>query len=177
MLRERRTIIDPTVVPFATMFVGRPGVMDPGAAEVADRLPPLVRRGFVSGGLPWVRINDMMPGVQYSVVSFGPRLLDREPNIGERVTIAHLEAMRMYNEGKTERTLKIMASALGVKPDELREICWPRMREDGMIDTASLIDFQKWALARGELERVVPASQFWDSRFVEAANRALSQAR
>ncbi|MGH7694343.1 MAG: amidohydrolase family protein [Gemmatimonadaceae bacterium] len=52
LLREHRTVIDPTVVTFETMFVGRPGVMDPGSAEVADRMPPLVRRGFLGGGLP-----------------------------------------------------------------------------------------------------------------------------
>ena len=49
-LRERHTAIDPTVVTFEPMFVGRPGKMDPGAAEVADRLPPTVRRYLSAGG-------------------------------------------------------------------------------------------------------------------------------
>jgi imidazolonepropionase-like amidohydrolase len=52
LLRDRGTVVDPTVVTFETMLVGRPGVMDPGSAEVADRMPPLVRRGLLSGGLP-----------------------------------------------------------------------------------------------------------------------------
>lgn len=52
LLRDRHTVIDPTVVTFEGMLVGRPGVMDPGAQEVAVRLPPLIRRSFLSGGLP-----------------------------------------------------------------------------------------------------------------------------
>jgi imidazolonepropionase-like amidohydrolase len=52
LLRERGTTIDPTVVTFEGMLVGRPGVMDPGAAAVADRLPPVIKRSLLSGGLP-----------------------------------------------------------------------------------------------------------------------------
>ncbi|HEU4995552.1 MAG TPA: amidohydrolase family protein [Gemmatimonadaceae bacterium] len=51
LLRDRHTVIDPTVVTFEGMLVGRPGIMDPGATEVADRLPPLVRRSLLTGGL------------------------------------------------------------------------------------------------------------------------------
>jgi NitT/TauT family transport system substrate-binding protein len=134
-------------------------------------------RALEKGVVPWVRINDMMAGVQFSVISFGPRLLDREPDVGVRVTLAHLKAMRRYNEGKTDRNLDLMSPTLGAPREELRSVCWPRMREDGVIDTTSLVDFQKWALARGDLDAVVPASQFWDSRFVDQANELLKRAR
>jgi len=50
LLHDRGTVIDPTVVTFEGMLVGRPGKMDPGIAEVADRMPPLVRRQFLNGG-------------------------------------------------------------------------------------------------------------------------------
>jgi len=52
LLHDRHIVIDPTVVTFESMLVGRPGKMDPGAAEIADRMPPLVRRSFGGGGLP-----------------------------------------------------------------------------------------------------------------------------
>jgi imidazolonepropionase-like amidohydrolase len=52
LLKERGTVVDPTVATFEGMFVGRPGTMDPGAAAVADRLPPLIRRSLLTGGLP-----------------------------------------------------------------------------------------------------------------------------
>lgn len=50
LLRDRHTVSDPTVVTFESMLVGRPGKMDPGTAEIADRLPPTIRRGLLAGG-------------------------------------------------------------------------------------------------------------------------------
>ena len=52
LLHDRHIVIDPTMVAFESMLVGRPGKMDPGAAEVADRLPPTMSRSFLTGGLP-----------------------------------------------------------------------------------------------------------------------------
>jgi hypothetical protein len=52
LLRTHRTVLDPTINVFENLLVARKGVVDPGYATIADRLPPLVRRGFLSGGLP-----------------------------------------------------------------------------------------------------------------------------
>ena len=52
LLKERGTVIDPTVNAFEAKFIGRNGEVDPGLATVAERLPPQVRRGLYGGGLP-----------------------------------------------------------------------------------------------------------------------------
>ncbi|MFL6208999.1 MAG: amidohydrolase family protein [Pyrinomonadaceae bacterium] len=52
LLRERKIVIDPTIGIFEGMFTARPGTVSPDFAAVADRLPPQVRRGLLSGGLP-----------------------------------------------------------------------------------------------------------------------------
>jgi imidazolonepropionase-like amidohydrolase len=52
MLHEKKIVSDPTLSIFEGMFVSRKGTMSPSYAAVADRLPPQVRRGFLSGGLP-----------------------------------------------------------------------------------------------------------------------------
>ena len=54
LLRDRRTVIDPTLVAFEGMYIGRAGVVSPSYAAIADRVPPTVRRGFLQGGLPVV---------------------------------------------------------------------------------------------------------------------------
>jgi hypothetical protein len=51
-LRERRIVVDPTLAVFESMFTARPRSLSPGFAAVGDRLPPQVRRGFLTGGLP-----------------------------------------------------------------------------------------------------------------------------
>jgi imidazolonepropionase-like amidohydrolase len=52
LLRERGTVVDPTVSVFESMFTDRQGAIGESAAAYADRLPPHVRRGFLTGGLP-----------------------------------------------------------------------------------------------------------------------------
>ncbi len=50
LLKRRQIVSDPTVNVFESFFVARPGVLSPGWAEVADRLPPLMRRSLLAGG-------------------------------------------------------------------------------------------------------------------------------
>ena len=51
LLRQRKTVIDPTMVAFESLFLARPGEPDPTIGAVADRLPPLIARAFLTGGL------------------------------------------------------------------------------------------------------------------------------
>lgn len=51
-LKAKNVAIDPTVNIFEGMFTARTGSVDPSYAMVIDRLPPQVRRGFLTGGLP-----------------------------------------------------------------------------------------------------------------------------
>jgi len=52
LLRERKIVVDPTVSIFEQMFTARRGTMAAGYVAAADRLPPQVRRGYLTGGLP-----------------------------------------------------------------------------------------------------------------------------
>lgn len=52
LLKERGTVIDPTVNILEDLFVGRPGEVSPGLQPVAGRLPMPVRRGLLGGNLP-----------------------------------------------------------------------------------------------------------------------------
>jgi imidazolonepropionase-like amidohydrolase len=52
LLRERKTVVDPTVQVFESLLLARPGSVSPNAASIADRLPATVRRELSAGGLP-----------------------------------------------------------------------------------------------------------------------------
>jgi imidazolonepropionase-like amidohydrolase len=52
LLREKHVTLDPTLFAFEELFTARPGVIGAQYAAIADRMPPLVRRGFLEGGLP-----------------------------------------------------------------------------------------------------------------------------
>jgi imidazolonepropionase-like amidohydrolase len=51
-LKAHKTVVDPTLAIFETFYTDRFGQIARGMAAVADRLPPTVRRRFLSGGLP-----------------------------------------------------------------------------------------------------------------------------
>jgi hypothetical protein len=52
LLRTHHTVVDPTINVFENLLVARKGVVDRGYAPVADRIPPVVRRALLAGGLP-----------------------------------------------------------------------------------------------------------------------------
>jgi hypothetical protein len=49
LLKEKGTIIDPTVTVFDSMFRHRSGDLDPSYAMIADHMPPSVRRSMLAG--------------------------------------------------------------------------------------------------------------------------------
>ncbi len=50
LLRERGTTLDPTMAAMEDALTGRRGASAPSMASVADRLPPVVRRGLAGSG-------------------------------------------------------------------------------------------------------------------------------
>jgi imidazolonepropionase-like amidohydrolase len=50
LLKERKVTVDPTLGVFENLLDDRPGQVAAAYAAVADRMPPLVRRGFLEGG-------------------------------------------------------------------------------------------------------------------------------
>jgi hypothetical protein len=51
LLQEHKTVIDPTLSIFESMFINRPGEIPAGWNDVAQRMPADVRRGYLYGGL------------------------------------------------------------------------------------------------------------------------------
>ncbi len=52
LLKDKNVAVDVTLGVFEGMFTNTPGQIPPGFRKVADRLPPQVRRGLLTGGLP-----------------------------------------------------------------------------------------------------------------------------
>jgi hypothetical protein len=52
LMKDKHTVLDPTVTIFYGMFTDRPGSVGPAYAPIASRLPPQIRRSLLGGGLP-----------------------------------------------------------------------------------------------------------------------------
>jgi NitT/TauT family transport system substrate-binding protein len=144
--------------------------------DVAAMGEPWVTRIAQAGdALFWIPAEDVLPDYQFGLLVFGERLLDEEPEAGQRFMVAYMKAVRQYNEGKTERNLDIVARATDLDRDLLEEACWPSYRSDGMINADTIVAFEEWAVSNGFLEAPVAKEDFWNPAFVEYANQVLSK--
>lgn len=146
-----------------------------GTIDVAVLSEPYLTRLEGSGkGLVWRGSQEIAPDYQVSSVMFGPTLLDERPEVGERFMVAFRKAMRQYELGKTPRNLEIVARATGLPVDELQEMCWPVFRKDGRVRTEGFMEYQAWLQSRELIDRILPASELVDERFVEHANAVVT---
>jgi len=129
------------------------------------------RRGVASLA---VSAASVVPNLQWAGLAFGKRLLDTDRDVGWHFMVAYLNAVRQYNQGKTDRNVAILAEATTLPIDVVRDSCWNSIRNDGMIDLQSILQFEQWAKDRGFLDEVLPPERFWEPHFVDAARRALA---
>lgn len=141
------------------------------AAAVSD--PWTIRMVNAGYGEIWHPWEELLPNFQFSVIMFGPNLLEDNPEVGNRFMIAYLGAVRQYNQGKNERNIEIIAEYTGMEPEEVEQACWMAMKDDGRLDISGMAGFQEWAISKGYSDEMVPEEQFVDLRFVEYANEAL----
>jgi len=152
-----------------------PEALAKGTIDLAATTEPWGTRGLQTGhAVLWMSTQKVFPDSQHAIILFGPSLLEKNPEIGKRFIVAYLKAVRQYNRGKTERNIEIMAKHTGLDKELLKKTCWPSIRNDGQINVESILDFQKWGLKRGLLDKEVLPKQFWDPGFIEYANKILS---
>lgn len=151
--------------------------MQKGLIDLAVGGEPWATRFLESGhGVLWRTVQEFIPHFTYDVVSYGPNLLQKNPEAGKRFMVAYLKAVRQYNQGKTERNLEIISKNTGFDRELLKRACWPPIRSDGKIDIKSVLNFQSWAVMNGHLDKEIPPNQFWDPSFIEYANQVLGSA-
>jgi len=146
-----------------------------GSLDLAPAGEPWVTRIVEAGhAVPWVGAQEVLPDAQYAMILYGPTLLEQNPAAGRRFMVAYLQAVRQYNQGKTERNVEILAKHTGLDAELLQEACWPSVRSDGQINLHSVLAFQDWALQKGYLDSPAAAEQMWDPSFVEYASQRLA---
>jgi NitT/TauT family transport system substrate-binding protein len=156
-------------VPYAAKL----DAFESGAIDVATASEPWLTMITDAGhAVLWKTDRELNPGHQHSFIMFGPRLLkDRE--LGVRFLMGYLEAVRQYNEGKTERNIEILAKETELAPDIVARACWTAIRGDGMMNPESVLEYEKWAVEQKLLDEVVPVEKFWDPSLVVEAQKRL----
>jgi NitT/TauT family transport system substrate-binding protein len=114
------------------------------------------------------KAEDVIGPYQSSILAFGPRLINEDPELGARFMAAYLKGVQKYNEGKTEENIQAIAQKTGEDIELVNAACWPPMREDGWIDFSYVDPFQQWSFEMDQLDATITEEQFWDPSFLEA---------
>jgi NitT/TauT family transport system substrate-binding protein len=158
-------------------FNSSPVVMEAfknGAVDLAAESEPWLSRNVNTGNaVIWKDYAELAPDFQFAFIIFGKTMLKDNPDAGRRFMVAYLKAVQLYNQGKTEQNMALMQAFTEEKPEALKQICWPTFRNDLLINTKSVLDFQDWAIQSNLLESPVTVEQFWDSSYVEYALEAV----
>ncbi|MEO8382420.1 MAG: ABC transporter substrate-binding protein [Acidobacteriota bacterium] len=129
---------------------------------------PKLSQALADGSMKVIATSqDVAPGHQHSVVTFGRRLLHDDPELGRRVMRAYLRGVRRYNEGKSERNVAILARHSKLPPAVIRATCWLPIAGDGEIRDEDIQPILDWFLARGYLEAPIARSVWWNGNFIK----------
>ena len=141
-----------------------------GAIDGVTFSEPWVTTTKKSGaGDTWVSYEGLTPNLPLSVVLYGPRLIGN-PDIGKRFMVAYLNAIRQYQQGKTDANVAILSKYTGISPDDIKASCWVSIAADGRTHLDTWLPYEQWLVSKGYLDAVVPTNQLWDSEFVDYAN-------
>lgn len=143
-----------------------------GSLDAAALVEPLLTRIGRKGTI-WLRSEDANAGFQWSVVSFGKRLLHDDPEAGVRFLTAFRRGVALIREGKTPENLERLERILKEDRSVLEESCWPAFRADARPNMASVLAYQQWAREHGFLDQIATVAQLFDSSFVVASDSAL----
>lgn len=146
------------------------GAVHGGTAQ-QPQITLLADTGLVQSVAPY---GEVIEGIELTYLAYGKKLTLDNPELGNRFMVAYLQAVRqLYNDGKSDRNVEIIAEATTLEPEFVRRVCWATMNPAGEINYAGVLQFMEWAFERGEIERVLTEDEYWDSSYVEFANQAL----
>lgn len=141
--------------------------MNRGAIDMTGIPEPWLTRLVDAGHRVVLTRSEVIPGAQSSFMVFGSRLLEEDRETGRRFAAAFVRAARQFNEGPTDRNVEILERNTEIDRETLRRACWSTMRNDGGIQEEQILDFQRWALQKGHIKRVVEIEELWDPWFTE----------
>ena len=147
--------------------------LDDGTIDVVARSDPFFFHLMQGGHRLLAGGNALSPGSHLAVLVFGPSLLRRDRDLGQRFMTAYLRSVRKYNEGATPRNVALVSNGLGLDTADLKRMCWGSTSGDGAVNMKSLIDYQQWAVEIGQSSKILDTTLVTDPEFAARAAQIL----
>jgi ABC-type nitrate/sulfonate/bicarbonate transport system substrate-binding protein len=177
-----RTLAAAGLDPSAQRFVDLAGAAElaallEGHVDLAVVGEPRLRRALDAGAVRIVLpTRAALPDQHASLVVFGPRLLaDRD--LGQRFANAMFRAIADYLEGPTARNVAVLSRVLDEDQQILARSCWPPIDRNGAVAFELMQAYQRWEVARGNLDRVLDPEEYFDAGFAARSVLVLDDGR
>ena len=128
----------------------------------------------------WREASDWSPGIQVSMILYGPTYVSRNPDAGQRFMTAYLKGVRDYHDaivagrGDREAIVDIMVRNTPLKDRALYErMRWVYIDPNLGIVEDDLRATLQWLVDRGLVERATDLNLAIDRRFAQHALAAL----
>ncbi|HLI26122.1 MAG TPA: ABC transporter substrate-binding protein [Chloroflexota bacterium] len=172
--------VDIVELPFADMVTA----LGNRTIDVAHTAEPLSTVAADRGvALKWRPASEYVPGSSPTMLTFGPSILDKPPDLGQRLMIAYLRGARDYNNafkygvGRPE-IVQILINHTTVKDPTLYDrMSMQDVPPDGTINLANLSDQLAFYVERGALPDTIDVQSLLDDRYRAAAVQFLGPYR
>jgi NitT/TauT family transport system substrate-binding protein len=135
--------------------------------------PDLARAIGTGKAKAWQPLDGFVPGLQTSMVVFGPNLLTKDVDAGKRFVLANLQGIHEFQKRKTASNVATAAKISGLDASLIRKTCWPTYAKDGHIGWPSIEGIQRSYRARNLIDGTTTQDEFWTSTYVDYANDKL----
>jgi NitT/TauT family transport system substrate-binding protein len=100
---------------------------------------------------------------------YGPAIIDKDPELGRRFMVAYLKGVKQYNEGKTERNLKVIENYTHLNRDLLNQTCWYTISADGYQSPQPIRKYINWLYANKMISQNLSDDQLLDMSYAAYA--------
>lgn len=158
-------------MPFPSMFAA----LQSRAIDAANLSEPWITLAREQGvGVLFVGSSEVIPGEHIAFIFYGPNLLDRDRNLGQRFMVAYVQALQQYQRGPTDRNVAIVSEYTKIDQTAVRKGGWLPMYADGRVDVVTLRRFQDWLYEIGLIGVRNPIPTVVDASFLDHANAIVS---
>ncbi len=164
-------------VPLQSMIVA----LKTGGVDGAHTSEPLSTLAVENGNaIKWRPASTYIPGLNPSMLSYGPNLLNKTPEVGQRFLVAYLRGARDYvkamatGEGKAEIISILIKNTTVKDPALYARMGMSHIDPDGVMNVKLVQEALDYYLANGVIEKTAAAGLIDDS-FRQAALKKLGE--
>lgn len=164
-------------VDFGQDFQAMTAALTTGAIDAADQPEPTATLTTEAGGAAkWREVSDVAPGLQLTVVLFGPSLTTQRADIAERWMAAYLKGVRDYhaaiikNGPERDEVVSILSPSTPVTDPLLyAKMGFLYIDPNGQHNQDSLADQLRFAHEQGLMTNALDIQQVVDTHYAETA--------